>query len=226
MSSAGRPAAPATAKPHVSGWPRASLRAWWRTGRVAGRTPRPWSRASGAPAAAAGAAGAASTPAWPPRGAPCTNIPAGPSSPRPETRRSNSPARPTSPHAGPATSSGGIVAVTCALADTVRPAGPVIQSSGDLQGRGPGRTYGRGPSTRQEQTMKIQIVNFQLDGIDEDAYRGTCDELAPAFAAVPGLAAKLWLAGRSANTSGGVYVFSDAGAQDAFADSGLVAAGA
>src|SRR3954454_6598703 len=53
--------------------------------------------------------------------APCTNITAGPSSPRLETRRSNSPARPTSPHAGPATASGGIVAVTCALAETVRP---------------------------------------------------------------------------------------------------------
>ena len=72
--------------------------------------------------------------------------------------------------------------------------------------------------------MKIQIVNFQLDGIDEDTYRGTCDELAPAFAAVPGLAAKLWLADRSANTYGGVYVFSDADAQAAYANSELFAA--
>ena len=72
--------------------------------------------------------------------------------------------------------------------------------------------------------MKIQIVNFQLDGIDEDAYRGTCDELAPAFAAVPGLAAKLWLADRSANTYGGVYLFADADAQAAYANSELFAA--
>jgi hypothetical protein len=72
--------------------------------------------------------------------------------------------------------------------------------------------------------MKIQIVTFQLNGIDEDAYSGVCDEMAPAFAAVPGLHAKLWLAGRDTNTYGGVYVFSDANAQTAFAGSDLYAA--
>ena len=71
--------------------------------------------------------------------------------------------------------------------------------------------------------MKIQIVTFQLDGIDEDAYSGVCDEMAPAFAAVPGLQAKLWLADRTTNTYGGVYVFSDADAQAAFAESDLFA---
>jgi Putative mono-oxygenase ydhR len=72
--------------------------------------------------------------------------------------------------------------------------------------------------------MKVQIVTFQLDGIDEEAYSGMCDELAPAFAAVPGLEAKLWLADRDTNTYGGVYVFSDANAQAAFAGSDLFAA--
>lgn len=72
--------------------------------------------------------------------------------------------------------------------------------------------------------MKVQIVTFQLDGIDEDAYGGICDELAPAFAAVPGLSAKLWLADRHANTYGGVYLWSDAHAQAAYADSDLFAA--
>jgi hypothetical protein len=72
--------------------------------------------------------------------------------------------------------------------------------------------------------MKIQIVTFQLDGIDEQAYRGVCDELAPAFAAVPGLSAKLWLADGDTNTYGGVYVFSDAAAQSTFACSDLFAA--
>jgi len=72
--------------------------------------------------------------------------------------------------------------------------------------------------------MKIQIVTFQLDGIDEEAYSGVCDEMAPAFAAVPGLQAKLWLAGRDTNTYGGVYVFSDAHAQETFAGSDLYAA--
>jgi len=71
--------------------------------------------------------------------------------------------------------------------------------------------------------MKIQIVTFQLDGINEGAYRGVCDEMAPAFAAVPGLQTKLWLADGDANTYGGVYVFSDADAQAAFAGSDLFA---
>jgi len=72
--------------------------------------------------------------------------------------------------------------------------------------------------------MKVQIVTFQLDGIDEEAYCGVCDQMAPAFAAVPGLQAKLWLADREANTYGGVYVFSDADAQATFAGSDLFAA--
>lgn len=72
--------------------------------------------------------------------------------------------------------------------------------------------------------MKVQIITFQLNGIDDDAYRGICDEMAPAFAAVPGLQTKLWLADRDANTYGGVYVFSDANAQAAFAESELFAA--
>jgi hypothetical protein len=72
--------------------------------------------------------------------------------------------------------------------------------------------------------MKIQIVTFQLDGIDQETYSGVCDEMAPAFGAVPGLQAKLWLADRDTNTYGGVYVFSDADAQAAFAGSDLFAA--
>ena len=72
--------------------------------------------------------------------------------------------------------------------------------------------------------MRVQIITFQLDGIDEQAYSEVCDELAPAFAAVPGLQSKLWLADRDANTYGGVYVFCDAQAQAAFAASDLFAA--
>jgi hypothetical protein len=72
--------------------------------------------------------------------------------------------------------------------------------------------------------MKIQIVTFQLDGIDGEAYNHVCDEMAPAFAAVSGLQAKLWLADPDTNTYGGVYVFSDADAQAAFAGSDLFAA--
>ena len=45
-----------------------------------------------------------------------------------------------------------------------------------------------------------------------------------AYTAVPGLTAKLWLADRATNTYGGVYIFSDADAQEAYANSELFAA--
>ena len=35
--------------------------------------------------------------------------------------------------------------------------------------------------------MQILIVNFNLDGLSEEEFASSCDELAPAFAAVPGL---------------------------------------
>lgn len=72
--------------------------------------------------------------------------------------------------------------------------------------------------------MKVQIVTFQLNGIDDEAYGGMCHELAPAYAAVPGLSTKVWLADRDANTYGGVYLWSDAHAQAAFAESDLFTA--
>ena len=45
--------------------------------------------------------------------------------------------------------------------------------------------------------MQILIVNFNLDGLSEEEFESSCDELAPAFAAVPGLASKVWLAERA-----------------------------
>lgn len=45
--------------------------------------------------------------------------------------------------------------------------------------------------------MQILIVNFNLDGLSEEAFESSCDELAPAFAAVSGLASKVWLADRA-----------------------------
>lgn len=69
--------------------------------------------------------------------------------------------------------------------------------------------------------MHVQIVNFQLSGIDEEQYRATCDELAPAFAAVAGLVAKVWLADAEANTYGGVYLWADRAAMEAFGESEL-----
>jgi len=69
--------------------------------------------------------------------------------------------------------------------------------------------------------MEVLIVNFELQGMTEAEYYRQCDEVAPAFAAVPGLAAKVWLADASTNTFGGVYTFEDAAALDAFLTSDL-----
>ena len=42
--------------------------------------------------------------------------------------------------------------------------------------------------------MELLIINVGLSGIGEAEYRAVCDQLAPAFAAVPGLVSKVWLA--------------------------------
>ena len=57
--------------------------------------------------------------------------------------------------------------------------------------------------------MQILIVNFELVDRDFDAYKAQCEQIATAFAAVPGLIAKHWLANGDTNTYGGVYVFED-----------------
>ncbi len=72
--------------------------------------------------------------------------------------------------------------------------------------------------------MQILIVNFNLDGLSEEDFAGSCDELAPAFAAVPGLASKVWLADHAEGTFGGVYLFESEAAVDEFLQSELFAA--
>ena len=57
--------------------------------------------------------------------------------------------------------------------------------------------------------MEIVIINFSLDGLSEAEYRAKCDEIAPAFAAVPGLVSKVWLADTAGGVYGGVYTFED-----------------
>ncbi len=57
--------------------------------------------------------------------------------------------------------------------------------------------------------MHIQIINFQLKEMSDSEYRKVCGDLAPAFAAVPGLVAKEWLADPIANVYGGVYHWRD-----------------
>src|SRR5262245_33103968 len=55
--------------------------------------------------------------------------------------------------------------------------------------------------------MHIQIVNFHLAGMTEEEFRAMSDQLAPAFAQLPGLISKAWLADGTSNTYGGVYVW-------------------
>ena len=69
--------------------------------------------------------------------------------------------------------------------------------------------------------MQVLIVNFSLDGLSEEDFASSCDELAPAFAAVPGLASKVWLADRAEGIFGGVYTFESEQAVDNYLASDL-----
>jgi len=57
--------------------------------------------------------------------------------------------------------------------------------------------------------MVIQVVNFNLEGIDHDQYLGAATEVAPAFKELDGLKSKVWLSDKDSNTYGGVYTWED-----------------
>jgi len=69
--------------------------------------------------------------------------------------------------------------------------------------------------------MHVQIVNFNLKNMTEAEYRAMANEVAPAFASVPGLLGKLWIADVGKNTYGGVYLWQDAAAMHAYLASDL-----
>ena len=69
--------------------------------------------------------------------------------------------------------------------------------------------------------MHIQIINFRLKGVSEEDYAGLCDELAPSYAAVPGLVRKVWLADSENGVYGGVYVWENKQAMENFAQTEL-----
>jgi hypothetical protein len=71
--------------------------------------------------------------------------------------------------------------------------------------------------------MQILIVNFNLDGLTEEQFASSADQLAPAFAAVPGLISKVWLADSAEGTYGGVYAFESENAVDDYLQSDLFA---
>jgi putative monooxygenase ydhR len=65
-------------------------------------------------------------------------------------------------------------------------------------------------------TDHIQVVTFQLAGLEPDAYRAHCEASAPAFTEIPGLRAKAWLANPSTSTYGGVYAWESHQAMEAY----------
>jgi len=72
--------------------------------------------------------------------------------------------------------------------------------------------------------MVVQIVQFQLAGIDPAEYEAEAERIAPAFARLPGLIAKAWLGEPGENIYGGVYLWTDRASAEAYADGELLAA--
>jgi hypothetical protein len=69
--------------------------------------------------------------------------------------------------------------------------------------------------------MQVQIVTFNLNGITKEQYEDLCNQLAPAFAAMRGLIAKVWLADDQANSYGGVYLWRDNAAYETYLQSDI-----
>ena len=69
--------------------------------------------------------------------------------------------------------------------------------------------------------MHVQIVNFNLKDMGDAGFRSMANEVAPAFASVPGLLSKIWLADVDRNTYGGVYLWQDAAAMQTYLASDL-----
>jgi hypothetical protein len=71
--------------------------------------------------------------------------------------------------------------------------------------------------------MEIVVINYSIKGVTESEYEKMCDEVAPAFAAVPGLVSKAWLADKTNGIFGGVHTFENGAAVAAFMGSELFA---
>ena len=69
--------------------------------------------------------------------------------------------------------------------------------------------------------MHVQIVNFNLKDMTDAGFRSMAKEVAPAFASVPGLLGKIWLADAGRNTYGAVYIWEAEAAMQAYLSSDL-----
>ena len=72
--------------------------------------------------------------------------------------------------------------------------------------------------------MYVQIVEFELQGVGYGEYEAFCDQLAPAFAQLPGLTAKVWIIDADSNRAGGIYTWADRAACEAYLAGELFAA--
>ena len=72
-------------------------------------------------------------------------------------------------------------------------------------------------------SQQILQINFKFN-VPREQYESTCSSLAEQFAAVPGCVWKVWLMNETDSEAGGIYLFADEAAVEAFKGSPLVAA--
>lgn len=72
-----------------------------------------------------------------------------------------------------------------------------------------------------QESIFIHLVNFNLDGMSQTEFEALCDQLAPVFANIPGLLSKIWLADPATNSYGGVYVWQNRQAFEAYSQTEL-----
>ena len=71
--------------------------------------------------------------------------------------------------------------------------------------------------------QQILQINFKFN-VPTELYQTTCDSMAQSFADVPGCLWKVWLMNDKENEAGGIYLFADEAAVEAFKGSPLAAA--
>lgn len=69
--------------------------------------------------------------------------------------------------------------------------------------------------------MHVQVVNFKVQDVDPEAFATFATHVAPAYADVPGLIAKIFLYDPKTETYGGVYTWETREAYEAYAQSEL-----
>jgi quinol monooxygenase YgiN len=69
--------------------------------------------------------------------------------------------------------------------------------------------------------MHVQIITFNLKDIGVENYLWQVESIAPAFAGLPGLVSKTWLANAESNTYGGVYLWADREAMEAYRETDI-----